>query len=305
MAGLPHGHALGDHLLLQDGDLREVDLHTHIAPGHHNAVGHGENLGEIVDAVLVFNLGNDADLGVHTIQQAANLPHVGGGADKTGGHKIEALLRPEEDVLPVPLAHVGQGEADPGNVDALAVFHDTVVFHPAADGGGGGFQHGQPHQTVVQQNGVPNFHVPGQLGISDRAAALIAHNILSGQGELLSGPQGYGALGKGSQPDLRPLGIQHGGHRQIQLFPQSLQRIQTGLVLLVRPVGKIETGHVHTGQHHFPQDAFPVRGGAQGAHDLGLSHMATTFQKSNGNSHSNRFYYNTGFQKEQPPQCKK
>ena len=277
--GLAAGHALGDHLLLQNGDLRKVDLHAHVAPGHHNAVGHGEDLGEVVDTVLILDLGNDADLGVHAVQQLADLPHVGGGADEASGYEVKALLRTEEDVLPVPLAHVGQREADTGNVDALAVFHDTVVLYPAADGGGGGVQHGQSHQTVIQQNGVSRLHILGQLGVGDGAAVLVTHDILGGQGELLPGVQHHGAVGKGLQPDLRPLGIQHGGHRQVQLFPQGLQLIQPGLVLLVRSMREVKAGHVHSGQQHFPQDALPVCGGTQSAHDLGFPHMATTSRK--------------------------
>lgn len=101
---------------------------------------------------------------------------------------------------------------------------------------------------------------------------LIPHDVPGGQGELLAGPQHDGTCGEGLQPDLRPLGVQHGGHRQAQLRPQGLQGVQTTLVLRVAAVGEIEPGHVHAGLQHLPQDALPVRGRTEGAHDLCLSH---------------------------------
>ena len=53
---------------------------------------------------------------------------------------------------------------------------------------------------------------------------------------------------------------------------QGLQGVQTTLVLRVAAVGEIEPGHVHAGLQHLPQDALPVRGRTEGAHDLCLSH---------------------------------
>ena len=269
---LAGGHALGDHVLLDDGNLCEVDLHAHIPPGHHDAVRHGQDLRQVADPLLVFNLGDDLDGGVCLIQQAADLPHVVRRADEAGGDEVKALFHAEEDVLPVPLAHVGHGQADARHIDALVVFHGPVVFHPAADVRRCGLQHRQAHQAVVQQDGVAGLHVPGQVGVGDGAALLIPHDVPGGQGELLAGPQHDGTCGEGLQPDLRPLGVQHGGHRQAQLRPQGLQGVQTTLVLRVAAVGEIEPGHVHAGLQHLPQDALPVRGRTEGAHDLCLSH---------------------------------
>ena len=146
---LPGGHALGDHILLDGGDLREVDLHAHVAPCHHNAVRRRQDLRQVVDALLILDLGDDADAGLAALQQLAELPHVGGGADKAGGDEVKALLHAEEDILTILLAHIGHGQGHAGDVDPLVILHDAAVFHPAADGGGGGGEHRQPHQTVI------------------------------------------------------------------------------------------------------------------------------------------------------------
>ena len=217
--GLPGGHALGNDALLNGRDLREVDLHAHVPPGHHDAVSHGQDVRQIADALLVLDLGDDPDPGVVLIQNVPDLPDIGGRPDKAGGDEIEPLPDTEQDILPVPLVHIRHGQGHAGNVDALLVLHHAVVLHPAPDLPFGGLQHRQPHQSVVQQDGVPGLHVLGQLGIGDGAPALVAGNVVGGQGKALAGFQLHRPVLKAPQPHLRPLGVQHGGHRQMKLLP--------------------------------------------------------------------------------------
>ena len=139
--GFPAGHALCDNLLLDDGDFGEVNLHAHVASGHHDAVRSGQNVRHITDALLIFNFCNDLDAGILLVQQAANLQYIGGAAYK-GGNIVKALLDAKENILPVPLAHVRHGQPHIGHINALAVLHHTVVFHPAADRRRKRFQHG-------------------------------------------------------------------------------------------------------------------------------------------------------------------
>ena len=124
----------------------------------------------------------------------------------------------------------------------------------------GGLQHRQPHQAVVQQDGIPLLHIAGQVGVGDGAAVGVALQLRGGQGELLACRQADGALREIPQPDLRPLGVQHGGHRGVQLLPQGLQHFQPGIMLFVGAVGKVEAGHVHARQDHLPQDPVLIRG---------------------------------------------
>ena len=57
--GLARLEALSDHLLLQDGHLGGGDLHPQVAPGHHDAVGGGQDLVHVVHALLVLDLGDN------------------------------------------------------------------------------------------------------------------------------------------------------------------------------------------------------------------------------------------------------
>ena len=138
--------------------------------------------------------------------------------------------------------------------------------------GSGGLQHRQAHQSVIQQNGVAGFHILGKLSIGDGTAGFVTRDILGGEGEILAGFEHHGAVAERPQPDLGALGVQHGGYRQIQFLPQGLELIQTLFMLFVTAMGKVEAGHIHSRQEHFPQHALPVGGGAKCADDLGFSH---------------------------------
>ena len=57
---LPQDVGAGDTILLDDGDLGKVDLHAHVTAGDHHAVGYGKDLIDVVHALLVLQLGDDA-----------------------------------------------------------------------------------------------------------------------------------------------------------------------------------------------------------------------------------------------------
>ena len=106
------------------------------------------------------------------------------------------------------------------------ILHITVIFHSAADLRLAGLQNSQPHQTIVQQDGISRFDVTGQFSVGNGTAVRIALHLNGGQGEFLTGGQMDPSTGKVLQTNLRALGIQHGRHRGVQFFPQRLQRVQ-------------------------------------------------------------------------------
>ena len=171
---LAAGDALGDHVLLNHGNFRKVDLHAHITPGYHDSVRRVQNFGKVGNTLLIFDFGDNANGGTYGIQQGSQLPDIRRGADKAGGHKIKALFRAEENILPVLLAHVGHIQPHTGDVDTLVVFHVPVIFHPTADVHVCGLQHRQADEAVIQQNRIAVLDILRQLGIADGTAGLIA-----------------------------------------------------------------------------------------------------------------------------------
>ena len=270
--GLAKGEGAVDDGLLDAGQLGEVDLHAQIATGHHHGVGSGQNAVDVVHALAVLDLGDDANVGVVLVQQVADVVHVLCGAHEGSGDEVKALLDAEDDVVLIALAHIRHGQMHAGHVDALLVLDLAVVQHLADDVG---VVHGldlQLDEAVVQHDGAAGLHVLRQVLIGDGADLLGALHLAGGQGEGLAGFQHFGAVLEVAQADLGALGVQQGSHRQAQFLADGLQLFKAAQVLLVGAVGKIETGNIHAVGDQLAQDALLIGRRAQGADDLGFSH---------------------------------
>ena len=117
-----------DQFLLQHGHVLQGDLHAHVAPGHHDAVHHPEDLVDVLHALHVLNLGDDVHgVAVVLFQNVADLQDVLGGAGKGGGDVVEAVFDAEDDVGAVLLADKGHGQLGAGHVDALVVGDPAAV----------------------------------------------------------------------------------------------------------------------------------------------------------------------------------
>src|SRR5699024_9820077 len=172
------------------------------------------------------------------VQQAADILYVLRAAGEAGGDEVVAVLDTEQYVLLVLLAQVGHGQGNTGHVNALVVADGSDVVHQALDVGVGHSGNGHADQAVGQQHGAANGSVAGQILIGDGADVLVALHVTGGQGELLAGFQLGLAAGELLQTDLGALGVQQSSHGAAQLLTQSLQLVQTALVLLVVAVGK-------------------------------------------------------------------
>ena len=177
-------HGAVDQVLLDGRDLGKVDLNAHIAAGNHDAVGHGQNLVDVVDALLVLDLRDDADLGVVLVQDVADIHNVLRVAGKAGGDQVKALLDAKQNIARVALAHIRHGQMHAGNVDALLGLDDAVIADRADNVGVADLVNAQLDQTVVQHDPATGLDVVGQLLVSDGADFVRALYAAGGQGEL-------------------------------------------------------------------------------------------------------------------------
>ena len=92
--------------------------------------------------------------------------------------------------------------------------------------------------------------------VADGDLLIGALHLAGGQGENVAGVQLHFPLLKGAKTQFRPLGVQHDSNRAVQFCPQLFHGVHPALMLLVRAVGKVETGHVHSCQNHLAQDLF-------------------------------------------------
>ena len=257
---------------MQHGHVLQGDLHAHVAPGHHDAVHHTEDLVNVVHALHVLDFGNDVDgVAVILLQNAPDGQDVLGAAGEGGGNVIEAVLNAENDVGPVLFADKGHGKLGARHVDALVVGNLAPVDHRTYDVGIGHFLGPQFHQSVVDEHPGAGFQVFGQVLIGDGNHFFVPFHLPGGEGERVAGPQLDRPVLEGLHPDLRAFGVQDRGDGQAQFFQQAGDSFQLLGGILMGTVGKVETGCIHAPQHQPAQDAFVLGGGAQRADDLGFS----------------------------------
>ena len=271
--GLAKGEGALDDVLLDAGQLGKVDLNAQIAAGHHDSIGCSQNAVDVVHALTVLDLGDDADIGIILVEQVADVVHILRGAHEGSSDEVKALLCAKDDIVAVALAHIRHGQMHAGHIDTLLVLDLAAVQHLAHDVG---VVHGddlQLDQAVVQHDGAAGLHVLRQVLIGDGADLLGAFHLAGGQGEGLAGFQHFSAVLEVLQADLGAFGVQQGGDRLAQLFTNGLQLFKAAQMLFVRAVGKIKTGNIHAVGDQLAQNAFLIGGRTQSADDLGFSHI--------------------------------
>ena len=264
---------LFDEFLLDDRDLFQGNFYAQVAAGHHDAVGHVDNLVDIPYAVNIFNLGDDADIVIpHAFQKSAHFQNIIGGAGEGSSDKVEVLLHGKFQVLAVLFAGEGQGELDAGDVDALTGRYRAAVDHAADNIRVGVGLHSQLDQAVVNENTGTHRHILGKAGEGDGGNRFVAHYFAGSQGKLASGFQHNLGRVELLHADFGAFGIQEQSYRQVQFFPQGLDLVGPDLLLRMGLVGKVQPDYVHTGFHKLPENVPFVGGGAQGADDFRLPH---------------------------------
>ena len=253
-ADLTGAHGAVDQVLLDGRDLGKVDLNAHIAAGNHDAVGHGQDLVNVVDALLVLDLRDDADLGVVLVQDVADIHNVLRVAGKAGGDQIKALLDTKQNIARVALAHIRHGQVDAGDIDTLLGLDGAVIADGAGDIGIADLINAQLNQAVIQHDAPAGLDIAGQVLVGDGADFVGALDIAGGQGELLAGDQLFDRVFEFAEADLRAFGIQHAGNGQIQLLGKGTHLVKAALMLLIVAVGKVETGNIHAIFHQLTQD---------------------------------------------------
>ena len=131
----------------------------------------------------------------------------------------------------------------------------------------------QLDKAVVNHDGVAGLDVLGQTGIIDAADLLIAGNIAGRQGIDRAVCDLHGAAGKCPQPNLRPLGIEHGCNREPKLLAQTHDLLKPDFIFFVIRMGKIKTGNIHAGLHHLPEHLILIGCRTDGTDDLCFSEL--------------------------------
>ena len=263
-----------DEVLLDAGETFKRDLHAHIAAGDHDAVGSGEDLVKLFDALGVLDLRNDADaLTAVGVEERAHINDVLRAARERSRDVIDVLLDAEKKVALVALGEERHVEPRTGDVHALLALHHAAVHNGAADLGVGRLLHAEGELAVIHQEHIAALHVGGQLGIVHEALFGGAGRFHGGEGVCLTGND-LDRLIKETETDLRALGVEHYGGGELQLIAHLAEARDHFGVALVGAVGEVHAGDVQPGEQELAHDLFAAAGGADGANDLCSAHIS-------------------------------
>ena len=127
--GLAEPVALRDHLLLGDEDLLGGDLDTHIAPGHHGALASLDDLGQVLDSLLILDLGDDPDVLALLAEDVFDLLDPVRVPDEGGEDHVDPLLHSEQQVRLILLRDGGQVGVRARQVAALPRPQVALILH--------------------------------------------------------------------------------------------------------------------------------------------------------------------------------
>ena len=109
ITGLPARLHFSNHLFLNERHFFSRNFYAEVAAGNHQAVGNLKNFIQVVDALLVLDLGDDLDVAcIVPLKQLTDFQNVARFAHERSGDEINALLDPEYDVIRILLRNARQ-----------------------------------------------------------------------------------------------------------------------------------------------------------------------------------------------------
>ena len=266
--------ALADELLLDARQLLIRHLDAHVAAGDHDAGALGEDVLDVIDAGLIFDLGDDGDVPAAVrAQEAVEIDQILPARHEGCGHEVHVVFDAEEQVALVLLAQKRLLEHLVRKAHALAVGQHAAGGDAADDVRVGRGGDGQRDEPVVDEHGVARLEILREPGIAHGHALGIAGDGLGRERERVAAVQLDLPVFKRADAVLGALRVEHDGDGQVELRAQLLDAVDAYLVLGVRAVGKVQARDVHAREHHGAQRLLAVAGGADGADDLRFSHI--------------------------------
>ena len=241
LAGLA---AVVDDLALQHGHVLRLHLHAEVAARHHDGVGLGYDILQLLDGRRLFQLGHQTGA---ALGELAGLDQVFRPLDERQRHPVDPEIEGEFQVLPVFLGQGRDVEPLVGQVDALP------VRQPAADGdprvgrfGRAGLDR-KPHLAVVEQQIGAGPERGEHFRMGERRAAGIARNVGEVEPESRAGFQMGPAFREVAQSQLRPLKVDQDADRVVPAGFDGPDGGDGGTVSVVLAVAEIQPEDVRAG----------------------------------------------------------
>ena len=173
-----------------------------------------DDLVDIIDALLIFDLGDDLDVTLAAVEDLLYLIYILAGADKRVSDEVHIVIHGEEDRVPIPLGNGGEVDADVGDVDALMRAYCPVVEYRTVECGLVLSDHPETEQSIVEEHGSALRYIVDKAGIIDIdhlirtwccGICLDAYQLIRSQLDRF-------AIGCCRSTHLRSLRVHHDGH---------------------------------------------------------------------------------------------
>ena len=143
--------------------------------------------------------------------------------------------------------------------------------------------------AVVDEDDVASLAVLGQSLEGGGDALLVAHDVVGGDGELVTNLEvdlavrlSLGLLEQAGT-DLRALQVGQGCHVEPELFRNRANQVKTLLVFGVVAVAHVEAGDVHASLHELLHGVVAGHSGSKGVHNLSSTHTPHDTARHRGN----------------------
>ncbi len=159
-----HDHRLlvlvahGDDGLLHDRHLGHVDFHAQVAAGHHDAVGRRDDLFQLVEGFLLFDLGDHFGPRAARAQQFFEQANFDRRAHEAETDEVGVVFGRPLGVRPVGLAHRRNAELGARQIHPLAAAHEPGLHDAALHEIRSLFFDQHAHAAVGQHDLVADFH---------------------------------------------------------------------------------------------------------------------------------------------------
>src|SRR5690606_36144641 len=197
--------------LLHDRHLLERQFDAEVATGDHDSVEGVDDLIELVDGLRLLELGDDRSGDSDFVHDCTDIVHVLRAADEGQGDPVEAELQTPFEVVDVLLRQRGDGDRDPGEVDALVVGDGAADLDLGDHVGIGHLGGAQAQAPVVDEQRIADGDVFCQ-GRQGRGYELCgAGDVTAGDGERGAFDELFLAVCEGAYADLRTLEVEQDG----------------------------------------------------------------------------------------------
>jgi len=246
-------------------------ISTPSRPGDHQALRRLEDFVEIVDALAVFDLGDDRLAAAVFLDDPADFPDIAGAADERGSDEIDIFGDPEGDIVDILIGQGRQIDDGVGQADPFPAHQAAAGDHPGDDVAALDPDDGEGELAVVEKNRMAFLRLGGEFRIIDGDAGLRAGSRIRGDGQLLAVLKDQVGL-QVADPDLGTAGVEEDGGVGIGPASGLLHQVDESSVGLPVAVGEIDPGDIHAGIDEGEDLVLRLAAGTEGGDDLGLVH---------------------------------